>query len=198
MYLSVSVDYVYAPVVVKQDRIVVIEASYLALFPWAVYILRAVEISLVSIICDKAYVEESFMISEARGPHALSVDIGAVLHPLGRCTVKSVIYVRGMLPVCQIVGAQDLAARHEVHGGADHVVSIADPYHIRVGIIRSGYGVSGGDVLHMVFSSDRYDDTSDRFAASQLPRSDKHSESASMPYKTGILLLPHVWGASLK
>ena len=36
----------------------------------------------------------------------------------------------------QVAGAEDVSARHEVHGGAGHIVGVSHPDNIRVGKIR--------------------------------------------------------------
>jgi hypothetical protein len=55
--------------------------------------------------------------------------------------------MRCRFPMNQIIGTQDDAARHKMHGCADHVIRILYPDNIRIGVIRENDGI-----LHMPIS----------------------------------------------
>ena len=76
------------------------------------------------------------MIAQAAGPHPLSVDAALPFHPFLGCFLQGVVDIAGNLPVSQIIGTQNHPARHEVQGGADHIIGILHPYDIRVGVVH--------------------------------------------------------------
>ncbi len=119
-----------------------IESFYVVLFPGAPDILCLVQVGLSRIIGHKADVKNTLMKPQTSRPHALTVYVFLSGQRLPRRAVQPVINIGHMLPMCQVIGPQDLAPRHKMHGGAHHIIGIPHPDHIRVRIVQPGNRIS--------------------------------------------------------
>ena len=79
---------------------------------------------------------------EGGSPHAPGID-GAAVHALMSGLAEDVVHIGTVLPMQQIVAAQDLSAGEHVHGSGDHVIAIAHAHHVRVGEISMYDRVDG-------------------------------------------------------
>jgi len=76
---------------------------------------------------------------------------------VGVVILKGIVHLIQQLPVDEVVGAQDIAAGHEVHGGARHIISITHADDIGVGEVGVDYGIGGAEKLfHMRILSDLF------------------------------------------
>ncbi|MFM1944596.1 MAG: hypothetical protein RI897_3578 [Verrucomicrobiota bacterium] len=90
--------------------------------------------------CD---VEGALVVAEAAGPGACAVGVFAVLEVQGVDILEGIVGVAGEFPVDQVVGFHDGESRGHVHGGAAHVVGVANADHGHVGDIGMDDGVAG-------------------------------------------------------
>ena len=136
MHFPVAIDDIHPAVIVEQNGIVVIKALDLVLLPRPLDPLRLIQIGLVCIIRHKNDVKRSVVIPQTRCPHPLSVDIFFPFQTLRRRGIQPFVHIGRMLPVHQIVRAQDLTSRHKIHRCAYHVVDLTHTDHIHIRIIR--------------------------------------------------------------
>ena len=127
-----------------------VEAVNVALLPGSLHILCGVQVGLVGIVCHKDHIEHSVVVTKAGSPHTLSVNVLLPLQALCRGGIQLIVHISCMLPVNQVVGAQNLAARHEMHAGAYHVIGILHTDDIRIRIIHGGNRVYILILHHMV------------------------------------------------
>ena len=72
------------------------------------------------------------MITQACRPHTFSINTLFPLQALGIRTFQSVKYIGYKFPVHQVIGTQNDSSGKKMHGGTDHIISIPNPYHIRI------------------------------------------------------------------
>ena len=106
-----------------------------AFFPFAVNILCGVKICFVSVIAGEADIIFSVIVSYTSCPHSLTVNI-SLLQSLSGSIIKGIADIYGVFPVYKIIGTENFTAREEMHCSRDHIVCIAHPYNIGVGIIE--------------------------------------------------------------
>ena len=141
VHILVPVGNVHSVVIVEKQGAVMIEALHIMLLPRSFHRLRCVEVGLVRIVCHKADIEFPLVIPQGRRPHALSVDALIPLKPLRRSTVEHIIHIGRVLPVTQVIGAQDFAAGHKMHRGADHIIGVFDSDDIHVRVVKACDGI---------------------------------------------------------
>ena len=136
--ILIAICNIHPVVIVKQQGTVMIKTFHIALFPGTFYAVCRVQVCSVGVIGNKTDIVNAFVTAQRSRPHTLSVDIFLPLKPLSGSTIQPVINICHMLPVTQIIRAQNLTPRHKMHGSAHHIISIVYADHIRIRIIQPG------------------------------------------------------------
>src|ERR1035437_2306249 len=76
-------------------------------------------------------VEHAIVVFQATGPVSATVTVAAIEVVTG-AGFNFLQWITAIFPIDQIMRLQDCSARKSIHGGADHIINIADPDYIRI------------------------------------------------------------------
>ena len=153
--IPVAVDDIDSAVVIEQQGAVVIDPLDILFGPGTFDVLRGEEKSFRPFMGDEGSVEAAGMIPQGSSPHTVAVNGLFILQDFAGSVLQGIIDIGADLPVDQVMGSENPGTGKEVHGCADHVVSISDTDNIRIRIIHPGQGISAFrhcDRLHQAYS----------------------------------------------
>ena len=153
--IPVAVNDIDTAVIVEQQGAVVVDAFDILFGPGTFDALRGEEKSFRPFMRDEGGVETAGVIPQGSGPHAVAVNGLFILQDFAGGMLQGIIDIGADLPVDQVVGPENPGTGKEVHGCADHVVSVSDTDDVRIRIIHSGQGITAFrhcDRLHQAYS----------------------------------------------
>ena len=119
-------------VVVEEYREVVDVALYHYMLPWTTNIVGNISLKSLAVDISK-YIEFTFIISDARSPYALTINLFAANKREGRVVeVEAVEAIANLLPINKVFGMQDVYSRYCVHGGTSKIVVVANTQDVGV------------------------------------------------------------------
>ena len=124
-------DGVYLVVVEEYGEVVDV-ALYHYMLPWTTNIVGNISLKSLAVDISK-YIEFTFIISDARSPYALTINLFAANKREGRVVeVEAVEAIANLLPVHKVFGMQDVYSWYCVHGGTCKIVVVANTQDVGV------------------------------------------------------------------
>ncbi len=139
-----AVEHVGAVVVVEEERVIVERGFQGGFGPGALFdVLGGVDVGSAGGAGEGCDVERALVVAEAAGPGAGAVAVFSVGEFESVDILEGIVGVAGEFPIDEVVGFHDGESRGHVHGGAAHVVGVANADHGHVGDIGMDDGVAG-------------------------------------------------------
>ena len=107
------------------------------LFPKAIFnVTCLINISIFLFIAIKHQIKTAFMVSECCSPYAITICIFIIFQTVCLVIFNDIWYIWNDIPMLQIPGAQNWDGRCKMYRCCCHIISITNPYYLRIRIIQ--------------------------------------------------------------